>query len=174
MLKVMKRLFKILILVIGFNLLAVANKTRPEEMKMDQMVWYAINDAGIKYPDIVFAQAILESDKMTSKLFIKAKNIFGMRFPVRRPTVAIDKFKKGYAIYDSWNSSVEDYLLFQQWIMRNRTFTRDQYFNYLDKMYCETGGYSKKLKRVLNDYKNILSQYTLDYIEYKQDSISNL
>ena len=39
---------------------------------------------GIKFPDVVLAQAVLESGQFTSKLFKSANNLFGMRIPKKR------------------------------------------------------------------------------------------
>ena len=38
---------------------------------------------GIKFPDVVFAQAVLESGQFTSKLFKSANNLFGMKIPTK-------------------------------------------------------------------------------------------
>jgi uncharacterized FlgJ-related protein len=155
-----KKLLKIILFLIGFNLVASA-KEKPvnASVSIEEKVWKLINVYDIKYPDIVFAQAILESDRMRSKLFMHGNNIFGMTYPTRRRTVATSKFtKKGYARYETWMSSVEDYSIYQKYVMRKKTFTRDQYLRYLDRVYCEKGGYSKKLRKILTNYKFIFKK----------------
>lgn len=43
---------------------------------------------GVKYQDIVILQSQLETGYYTSDIFLNANNLFGMRYPKYRPTVA--------------------------------------------------------------------------------------
>lgn len=67
---------------------------------------------GLRFPHIVFKQAIMESG-LVSDIALVNHNIFGMRLPRVRATTAIGS-RNGYAVYSSWQSSVDDYALFQK------------------------------------------------------------
>jgi len=118
-------------------------------------VYNLILEIGIEFPDIVFAQSILESGHYRSKIFKSNNNIFGMRLPKKRETTAIGQ-KNGYAVYEFWEDSIEDYWFYQEFILKNKKMTRSQYFSFLDRTYAETPGYSKKLKKIILEFKGIL------------------
>lgn len=117
-------------------------------------LYFEIIENDIKHPDIVLAQAILESGYLSSQIFIENNNLFGMRFPERRPTVALSE-NKGYSVYDCWTDSVKDYKLFQEFLFRRKEKTRDEYFDYLDRIYAEDSNYVPFLKKVIEDNKTI-------------------
>jgi len=79
----------------------------PENVKM------AIYDLNIQYPESSFELSMNESGSCESKLAKKYNNLFGMKKPKKRITLAIDKIKNNYAIYDCWLSSVIDYKIWQ-------------------------------------------------------------
>jgi hypothetical protein len=103
---------------------------------------------GIKHPDIVYRQALLESG-FCSNLYRKANNLFGMRVARSRPTTAKGEYS-GFARYDNWMESVQDYALYQAAYMR-KARTREQYFNALDDSYCAGHGYSTKLRSLSDE-----------------------
>jgi hypothetical protein len=103
---------------------------------------------GMKYPRIVYKQALLESGRFKSDLFKNANNLFGMRMPNIRKTTAISKYK-GYAKFSCWKHSVDDYKLYQDAYLSSAK-TEEQYYRLLDKKYGATGKYSYTLKR-MND-----------------------
>jgi hypothetical protein len=103
---------------------------------------------GIKHPDIVYRQALLESG-FCSNLYRKANNLFGMRVARSRPTTAKGEYN-GFARYDNWMESVQDYALYQAAYMR-KARTREQYFNALDDSYCAGHGYSTKLRSLSDE-----------------------
>jgi flagellum-specific peptidoglycan hydrolase FlgJ len=57
------------------------------------------------------SQWLHETGKGTSRVFIEDKNLFGMKMPKKRPTVALGPDKNGYAIYRSYADSVRDLFL---------------------------------------------------------------
>lgn len=71
---------------------------------------------GVKYQDIVSLQSQLETGYYTSDIFINANNLFGMRYPKYRPTVAAGIYKE-HARYAHWSDSVIDYALWQKWYL---------------------------------------------------------
>ncbi len=113
---------------------------------------------GIKFPDIVFAQAMIESGELTSKLFKTANNMFGMRFPSIRETTAQGKTTSGYSRYEDWNFGVYDYFLWQDHMLRNRTeITKSQYLSLLGRVYAEDPNYVSKVKKKVSQYQHIFN-----------------
>jgi len=113
---------------------------------------------GIKFPDIVFAQAMIESGELTSKLFKTANNMFGMRFPSIRETTAQGKTSSGYSRYEDWNFGVYDYFLWQDHMLRNRDeITKSQYFSLLGRVYAEDPNYVSKVKKKVSQYQHIFN-----------------
>ena len=86
-----------------------------------------IYQLGIKHPDVVYAQAILETGNFSSRIFKENNNLFGMKYVDTvwckrlgaryRPTVATGE-QHEHAVYKDWRKSVEDYLLWQQMFKR--------------------------------------------------------
>lgn len=117
-----------------------------------------IYQLGIKHPDVVYAQAILETGNFSSRIFKENNNLFGMKYvdTVRhkrlgaryRPTVAIGE-QYEHAKYKDWRKSVEDYLLWQQQFKRTPIETERQYLYLLDQRYAVRGKYVKVLNVVL-------------------------
>jgi uncharacterized FlgJ-related protein len=123
-----------------------------------ELLYEQINQKNIKFPDIVFAQAVLESGHFKAPLFINQNNLFGMKIPKKRETTAINKGKKGYALYHNWDSSIDDYLLWQEFTLKNRgNLTRSQYFTLLGKVYASDKKYITSLKRVISEHQEILN-----------------
>lgn len=116
--------------------------------------------SGIDYPEIVFAQAVLESGHFRSPIFKSNNNLFGMRFPRKRETVAIED-RKGFSAYEDWNKSVEDYKMYQDYILDGKRISRDRYYDILDRSYSESGkSYSNKLKLIIKKYNKYLNRET--------------
>lgn len=118
-------------------------------------VYNEILEQGLEFPDIVFAQAVLESGNFNSRIAKKNNNLFGMRQPTKRPTTSTGT-QYGYATYDSWRESIMDYMLFQQMIFSKHKFTRQSYLRYINKYYSTTKGYTTRLMRVIKENKKIL------------------
>jgi uncharacterized FlgJ-related protein len=118
-------------------------------------VYNEILEQGLEFPDIVFAQAVLESGGFTSRLTQKNNNIFGMRNPMKRTTTSVGSYH-GYAIYESWRESIEDYYLFQKMLFSTHKFTRASYLNYLDKYYSTSKGYKTALLKIIKNHKILL------------------
>jgi len=92
---------------------------------------------------IVATQAILETGLFTSPIFYENNNLFGMKEPRVRKTTAIGS-NRGHATYDNWVDSVDDYILWYNYVTRNRVYT-----DYLDFLvyigYAEDPYYLSKL-----------------------------
>ena len=105
----------------------------------------------MNYIDIVYAQAIIESGSFKSGLCRNNNNIFGMRLAHSRKTTAIGT-RHGYAKYEDWKRSVDDYVLFQNSLKK---MTREQYLKYLNKRYSATQNYSFLLLKTIKNQKDI-------------------
>jgi flagellum-specific peptidoglycan hydrolase FlgJ len=158
----MKKVFLIFILLLSFifNSYSVNPKFNKDyDIISKENLWKTIKEMNIEHPEIVFAQAILETGTFSSNVFKTCNNLFGMRMPSKRLTVAKKPKKKGgYAQYDSWIQSVEDYKLFQDYVFeRKGKLGKAKYFGYLDRVYCESTGYSQKLKKIIEKNKRIFN-----------------
>lgn len=103
----------------------------------------------IKFPEVVFAQAIIETGYLTSELFKKENNLFGMKFPIQRETIAVKKSPSGYASYMTWVHSVRDYKLWQNTILKSKNLTEDEYIKLLGNVYAEDKNYMKYIKSII-------------------------
>ena len=72
-------------------------------------------------------------------------NLFGMKLPERRATLALG-VKKGHAYYRDWKESIIDYSLYQMAYMRG--LTEEEYFERLSKSYAMDEYYIKKLRQL--------------------------
>lgn len=151
--KLKKILFVSLVVLCSFT-----TKNNPEPVLLThELLYEVINEKNIKHPEVVFAQAVIESGHFKSPLFISKNNLFGMKVPKKRETTAVNKGNKGYAKYHSWDSSVDDYLLWQQFTLKNKSeLTKTQYLSLLGKIYAKDKNYITSLKRVMNKHKEIL------------------
>lgn len=102
-----------------------------------------IEEYGFKYPEIVFAQARLESGNFQSNLFDKCNNLFGMNHPSIRETRSVGS-TNGFATFENWLYSVEDRFIYEELYLSN--LTREEYFSYLGRVYAEDPNYVSKLK----------------------------
>jgi uncharacterized FlgJ-related protein len=110
-----------------------------------------INDSEIKYKDIFLAQVMKETANYTSDLFINANNLCGMRLPVFRETLAIGTYK-GYAQYETWILSIEDYVIWQTPVVRKHK-TRASFLAYIGRTYAKDSSYLTSIKEILHKKK---------------------
>lgn len=103
---------------------------------------------GIRFPEIVLAQAKLETGNFSSKIFLKNNNLFGMKVARTRLTVATGE-RHGHANYEHWTYSVMDYALYQSTYAK-RVRTRDGYFKFLSRGYAENDRYIESIKNLID------------------------
>lgn len=115
-----------------------------EDKLMDE-----IKRSGIKFADIVFAQAVLETGYFKSEIFQESNNLFGMKLARQRNTTASGE-SRGHAYYDDWRLSVMDYSLYQTTYLR-KIKTERQYLQYLAENYAEDPNYVNKLIKIKNE-----------------------
>lgn len=106
-----------------------------------------IKEVGIKHPDIVYAQAIVETGWFKCKhCSMERNNIFGFQT------------KKGYITFDDWKESVDYY---KRW--QDKYYSDGNYYDFLECLYETNSGrcvryatdstYTNKLKLIVNDFK---------------------
>jgi hypothetical protein len=104
-------------------------------------------ELNVKYPNIVFAQAKLESGNFKSKIFEENNNLFGMKQPSIRTTTATGE-QYNHATYNSWRESVLDYALYSC-KYTSSIKSESEYIAYLGSRYAEDTNYIFKLKNIL-------------------------
>jgi hypothetical protein len=117
----------------------------------DSVLVETIKRYKIKFPHIVLAQAMHETNHFQSKLFKDNDNLFGFRMAGSRPTTALG-LRRNYAYYASWEMSVLDYALYQAAFLRPIK-TEAQYLHYLQKYYAKDPQYAVNIKRYLKEAK---------------------
>lgn len=96
---------------------------------------------GIEHPELVYFQFREESGNGGSDLSINHFNLFGMKYPTRRETLAIGKTRSGFAIYKTWKDSIKDYLIWQETYYKG--LSRSQYLRKLRTVYTSDENYLK-------------------------------
>ena len=120
-----------------------------------QRLYEQILKSGVKFPEIVFAQAVLESGHFTSSLFERANNLFGMKVPTKRETTAIGS-TNGYSKYQHWHDSIYDYKLWQEFLFSKRgELSKAQYYAYLKKWYASDKKYVNKVQNKVKEFSFI-------------------
>lgn len=106
----------------------------------------------VKYPDIVYAQARLESGNFNSPVFKLNNNLFGMTTIGNRPTTSIGS-RYGFAYFNTWRDSVLDYVIYQCLYLKNKSY--EEYLYYLSTVYAEDPNYINKIKNIVKEYNLI-------------------
>ena len=149
---------KILILVSlsVASVLFVRGVTEEQDLRKTECnkvtVYQALKNLNVKYIDVVYAQVMLESGELSSKIFRLNNNMLGMRQPKVRETTSIGN-TNGYATYCDWYSCLEDYALYQKDVIEDRQMTKKQYIAYLSKHYAQDPQYKTKIMRKMRDFR---------------------
>lgn len=106
-----------------------------------------IEELNIRFPHIVYAQAVHETGHFTSPIFRENNNLFGMKVARLRPTTALGT-RRGHAYYTDWMNSVKDYALYQTSYLRHIR-TEDDYFSFLGDSYAEDENYVQLLQSII-------------------------
>ena len=109
-----------------------------------QEVYREILKQGIDHPKIVLAQCFYETKHLKSNIFKNNNNAFGMKFPYQRETTATGKDSNNFSIYDSWQSSITDYKIWQ-----DKYFIGGSYYQFIiDCGYCPSEDYVTTIKQI--------------------------
>ena len=110
----------------------LADTIKPYSSLMDSNVYREIVSQNIYHPDIVLAQAKLETGNYKSKACTVYNNLFGLRKP-----------DGSYYKFNSWQESVKAY---KDWVQNKYTPPND-YYDFLDSIrYAEDDNYINKLR----------------------------
>lgn len=109
-----------------------------------------LKELKIKYPDVVWAQSKIESASYTSPIFKENNNMLGIKVSTTRPSTFIGE-NRGHASYDTWQDCLIDYAIWQSTFTRG--LSKEQYLQYLGKVYAEDSNYEAKIRRKLKDFK---------------------
>lgn len=102
----------------------------PKDGLMEALDYY-----GVKYPKIVYAQAILETGHFKSDLCVNDNNLFGL----------YNSKKKKFYTFNHWSESVVAYINFVQYKYK----PPNDYYDFLDKLgYAEDPLYISKVKQI--------------------------
>jgi len=129
------------------RLVVLSEPTFSEDLLVKTITLY-----NIKFPHIVLAQAMHESNRFTSDIFFENHNLFGFKMAGSRPTTALGTNRR-HAYYKNWEMSVLDYALYQAAFLRPIK-TEAQYLQYLGKYYAKDPQYAINIKRYLKEAKN--------------------
>lgn len=124
----------------------VEYRDKPDKFTEEKLVQY-LKDLNVKYPEVVYAQAVMESGGFKSDLFKSQNNIFGMKRAKQRATLALEK-KTLYACFKNWRESVIDYVLYQSKFI-HKIDSRQEYISHLAKNYATSGHYDEHLMQVI-------------------------
>lgn len=105
----------------------------PQEGLMEALKYY-----GVKHPQIVYAQAILETGNFTSNLCVKNNNLFGL----------YDSKNKKYYSYNYWWESIEAY---KKLIQRKYNNSKYYYMFLEDIKYAGDKDYINKVKKIAEE-----------------------
>lgn len=114
---------------------------------MDNFVTY-LTLINADHKEIMIRQAILETKYFDSNIFRQNHNLFGMNMPEKRQTTAIEK-KNGFAVYNHWTSSIDDYIILQKlWKILRPEIYSDGYEVIRLARYAENPYYIRLLKLI--------------------------
>lgn len=100
-----------------------------------------LNYYGVMYPDIVRAQAILETGHYRSRVFKEYNNLFGL----------YDSKNQDYFKFEHWSESVAAYISMVQYKYK----PPDNYYSFLERIgYAEDPDYISKVKSIVNRIEN--------------------
>lgn len=127
-----------------YDLREIVRLEQPEFFLSDypdtELLIDALNYYNVKHPNIVYAQAVLETGNFKSRVCKEYNNLFGL----------YDSNKKDYYRFDHWSDSILGYINYIQY----KYDSSDDYYVFLDDIgYAEDSLYVYKLKRIIDKSK---------------------
>lgn len=110
-----------------------------------------IKKYNFRYPEIIYAQAAIESAGFSSPVFKSNHNLFGLREAKQRVTTA-QGTDSNHAFYHDWQSSVADRAIYEASYLRTLN-SRGAYMQYLNRNYAEANDYTKTLEEFIKKNK---------------------
>lgn len=109
-----------------------------------------MEELNIAFPNIVLAQAKLETGNFTSQVFKNNNNLFGMKRAYKRPST-VKHISRGHGRYMHWKESVLDYALRQAYYRAHSMKSDEEYYQHLlDSGYASDPNYIQKLRSIVN------------------------
>ncbi len=114
-----------------------------------------LNDCGIWYPDLVFAQIVQESSIGKHTPEGNSNNLVGMKYAKSRETTAYASTKDGYGKYKNWELCVLDRALWDYAFFGYKKPSREAYKQKLSELYAQDKNYIFKLETIIRkQYRN--------------------
>lgn len=159
-----KIILTLLACIAGAGFLCYTNtETVQDKRCTKENVYQALKREGVQFVDIAFAQIMLESGELKSRITRTNNNFLGMKMPAKRETTAIAEIN-GYAFYPGWEACIKDYVLFQRYVIKGKHMTRGQYLAFIGKRYSECSTYKKRVLRVIKENREFMR--TQDSVYY--------
>lgn len=114
----------------------------------DSILYAYLEEINAWYPDILLAQAKVESGSYTSTVFKKANNLYGMKQVYSRFHCQTGSYNS-YGGYDSWKLSVLDRVLYDLFVFDSIKPEREVYLKQL-RNYAESQNYIETINKVIN------------------------
>jgi len=119
----------------------------PEEFSKEVLI-EEIERMNFKYPEVVMAQAKLETGNFQSEIFNQNNNLFGMKKAYSRISTS-SGVNLGHATYRCWYDSLVDYALYTSRYVRVQN--EDELLTHLGRYYAQDPVYEDKVRRVALD-----------------------
>ncbi|AFF28215.1 gp217 [Sphingomonas phage PAU] len=122
-------------------------KSTSSKIKNKEDLYVYMKKAGIKFPELVWSQAMMESAWMNSAVFNRSNNLFGMKKSGKRDHLQIHKRNDSYSHFETIKKCVLDYKLHQEQVLKIENIKNEsQYMRRLIKTgYCPDEGYARKI-----------------------------
>lgn len=117
-----------------------------------------IKSLNFKFPHIVLAQAMLETNNFKSQVFLENNNLFGMKEATMRICTAKGT-QFNHAYYDNWVESLYDYAFYSSKYLSDIT-TENDYLSYLGQSYAQDKEYVVKISNMIK--QNQLKEIFID------------
>ena len=102
---------------------------------------------GIKHPEVVYKQAVLETGWFKHIRCTEYNNYFGMKKAKVREHCQLGVWKK-HATYEHWTLSVDDYKYWQEY-WEGEGYSQRNYYSFLSEVgYATAKNYTRTLKQI--------------------------
>lgn len=121
-----------------------------EEPFSEEALIEEIKRLNFRHPEIVLAQARLETGYFSSTIFKENNNLFGMKRAYSRPTTA-EGTNNGHASYSHWKESLIDYALYSAAFLRHSK--EEDVLEHLGNYYAQDIYYEQKVRNIKDTIK---------------------
>lgn len=119
-----------------------------------------LTELGIRFPNVVLAQMVHETNWFTSRIYYENKNYFGMKYNTRGYAIGIHR---GHAKYSNYEDSLLDYASWQKRVLKLKNVqTDEEYLKLLDNLpickncrYAEDINYTKSIRKRMEQLEEL-------------------